>query len=125
MFDHDAWMKRGAERQELSRKLQSIVEKKEIDCPMLDYELSAIIFQYLAEASNLETTAFAEPGTAVRTMAEDLFEKEILPAIQKFTNAKEEQFMILIKLREWVDGLLTGQFVCAFNLWESTTFNKQ
>lgn len=125
MFDHDEWMKRGAERQDFLEELKSVVSYKDDTCPKFDYELAQIIFHVLAMASGYESVPFPKMGTEIQRDAQMLFTGEILPRITKFSRSNEEQYLLMVKLYEWLAELITGQFISAFNLWESRTFQTE
>jgi len=124
MFNHDAWMKRGAERQKIVEELKSVIGKEEINSPELAYELAVAILGHLAVAGGMEISTFTKPGTKARQTALAILEQGIVPVIKKFSDVDTEQYMVMIKLHEWLAGLITGQFVSALGIWESVTFKK-
>lgn len=124
MFDHDMWMRRGAERQKIVEELKSVIGKEEIDSPELAYELAVVILGLLAVAGDMEISPFTEPGTKSRQAALALLKQKIVPTVEKFSNANEERYKIMTELHEWLSGLIIGQFVSAFGMWESATFRK-
>ena len=119
MFDHDTWMRHGADRQELIAKLKRIIIDKEENMPLLGCDLVPVILHQLVTMSKQRVSPLPRSKIRSQREAKILFRRTLLPQIKAFAPDKEEQVFIMTKLAEEALASVTGQACAAFSMWES------
>ncbi len=111
----DAWMKRGAERQELLELLKRLIIKQEDkvhDSQVARHATNTVLMEHLALKSGVALIFMSTTSevTVARRNMQQLFQDMILPQIKDFAKAEEEENALIAELYTWSSVSIAAHF---------------